>query len=72
VDFLMARDQEPFLLIEAKFADQEPSKSLKIFQKALAVPAVQLSHEGEDFRIITNGPHSILTAPAYQWLSRLP
>lgn len=72
VDFLMARDHEPFLLIEAKYADQPPSKSLKNFQKFLSIPAVQLCNEGKDFRIFSNGPQSILTAPAYQWLAKLP
>jgi uncharacterized protein len=72
VDFLMARDHEPFLLIEAKFADQQPSKSLQNFQKALAIPVVQLSNGGEFFRIFSNGSQSILLAPAFLWLSRLP
>lgn len=72
VDFLMARDNEPFLLIEAKFAEEQPSKSLKSFQKALGIPAVQLINEGENFRIFSNGPQSVLIAPARQWLSRLP
>lgn len=72
VDFLLARDNEPFLLIEAKFADAHPSKSLKNFQKALGVPAIQLVNKVEGFQLLSNGPHPILIAPACQWLSRLP
>jgi predicted AAA+ superfamily ATPase len=72
VDFLIANEGEPFLLIEAKFSDPEPSKALKIFQQALKIPAVQLINEGNGFRIFSNGNQSILVVPAYQWLSRLP
>lgn len=72
VDFLIANDREPFLLIEAKMSDAQPSKSLIAFQRALNVPAVQLTNAGETFRLIPNGENNILIAPAYQWLSQLP
>jgi predicted AAA+ superfamily ATPase len=72
VDFLLARDNEPFLLIEAKAADLQPSATLKKFQQVLNVPAVQLVNEGEGYRLFTNGEHKIVVAPAWLWLAGLP
>ncbi len=72
VDFLIANSREPFLLVEAKMADEQPSKSLLIFQRALNVPAVQLTSEGDSYKLVSNEGNKILIAPAYQWLSQLP
>jgi len=72
VDFLIANDNEPFLLIEAKMSDTEPSPALKTFQRSLNVPAVQLTSEGATYRMFSNGNQSILAAPSFQWLSLLP
>ena len=80
VDFLLTCDNTPFLLVEAKFSDNQPSKALKKFQHALNVPAVQLIDclpgvsEDENFRIFNGGSvtQSILVAPACQWLALLP
>jgi hypothetical protein len=72
VDFLIARDRRPFLLIEAKLSDMQPSKALTKFQSALKIPAVQLTQEGKTYRLLSNGDHKILIAPAYQWLAHLP
>jgi predicted AAA+ superfamily ATPase len=72
VDFLLASNREPVLLIEAKMTDEQPSKSLLIFQRALNVPAVQLTNEGDNYCIISNDKNKVLIAPAYQWLSQLP
>lgn len=72
VDFLLANNRKPVLLIEAKIADEQPSKSLQIFQRALNVPAVQLTNDGDNYRLISNDKNKILIAPAYQWLSQLP
>ena len=72
VDFLLANNNEPFLLIETKMADEQPSKSLQIFQRALNVPAIQLTNEGDSYRFASNDKNKILIAPAYQWLSQLP
>jgi predicted AAA+ superfamily ATPase len=72
VDFLIAESMEPFLLIEAKLADEKPSKSLLKFQRALNIPAVQLISDGEHYRIVRNDKQKILIAPAWQWLSQLP
>ncbi len=72
VDFLIARDRRPFLLIEAKLSDMQPSTALTKFQSALKIPAVQLTQEGKTYRLLSNGDHKILIAPAYQWLAHLP
>ena len=72
VDFLIADEDEPVLLVEAKLSDIRPSSALKKFQNVLDVPAVQLIGEGEGFRILSNENRSILVAPAFQWLARLP
>jgi hypothetical protein len=72
VDFLIANDGEPFLLIEAKLSDSQPAKPLLAFQNNLGVPAVQLIEAGDGYRIITNGANKLLIAPAWQWLAHLP
>jgi predicted AAA+ superfamily ATPase len=72
VDFLLARDNEPFLLIEAKATELQPSATLRKFQQALSVPALQLVNEGEGYRVFTNGEQKIVVAPAWLWLAGLP
>jgi len=72
VDFLIANEGDPLVLIEAKLSDSEPSSALKKFQTVLKRPAIQLVEESEGYRIMPNGDQRILVAPAYQWLSSLP
>ena len=72
VDFLIANEGEPLVLIEAKLSDTKPSPVLKKFQSVLKKPAVQLVEKSEGYRMIPNGDQYILVAPAYQWLSGLP
>ena len=72
VDFLIAEDHRPIVLIEAKLADVNPSPALLKFQNALNVPAVQLVDQAGAFRKLSNGNQKILIAPACQWLARLP
>lgn len=72
VDFLIADSNEPFLLVEAKLAEKEPSRALMKFQDYLNVPAVQLVEYGTSFRMVANGPNEILISPAAPWLARLP
>jgi len=72
VDFLIARDRTPFLLIESKLSDTQPSAALTKFQSALRIPAVQLTDKGNSYRLLSNGDQKILIAPAYQWLAQLP
>jgi predicted AAA+ superfamily ATPase len=72
VDFLIAEGGEPFLLIEAKLSDEQPSPALKKFQSVLKKPAVQLINDSEGYRMRPNADEHILVAPAYQWLTQLP
>lgn len=72
VDFLIADENDPILLVEAKLTDERPSKALVKFQNALNIPAVQLIRQAEGYRILHNGDLKILVAPAWQWLSLLP
>lgn len=72
VDFLIVKNGKPFLLIEAKLSDTQPSRALIAFQNALHIPAVQLTQEGQGFRAIPNGSNKIIVAPAGQWLAGLP
>ena len=72
VDFLIANGRKPIVLIEAKISEIQPSSTLKRFQNALSIPAVQLIAEDEGYQILSNNNQSILIAPAYQWLSQLP
>ncbi len=72
VDFLIANGNKPVVLIEAKISETQPSSTLKKFQNALNVPAVQLIDEDEGYRMFSNNDQSILVAPAHQWLSKLP
>jgi predicted AAA+ superfamily ATPase len=72
VDFLIANGRKPLVLIEAKISETQPSSTLKRFQNALNIPAVQLIGEDERYRMFPNNGQSILVAPAYQWLSQLP
>ncbi|PIV06456.1 MAG: hypothetical protein CO013_09975 [Syntrophobacterales bacterium CG_4_8_14_3_um_filter_58_8] len=72
VDFLLSRDHEPFLLVEAKLTEWEPSAPLRKFQHALHVPALQLIEAGDRYRLFTNGDQRIMVAPAWLWLAGLP
>jgi predicted AAA+ superfamily ATPase len=72
VDFLLSRDHEPFLLVEAKLTEGEPSAPLRKFQHALHVPALQLIEAGDRYRLFTNGDQRIMVAPAWLWLAGLP
>ena len=72
VDFLIANERKPVVLVEAKLSDTQPSPILRKFQNALRTPAVQLVEEDEGYQLFSNNGLSILVAPAYQWLSQLP
>jgi uncharacterized protein len=72
VDFVIANEGQPLLLIEAKYSEMQPTAALKKFQHALQIPAVQLISSGETYRLVQNGDQRLLIAPAYAWLSGLP
>ncbi|MBU4387777.1 ATP-binding protein [Candidatus Dependentiae bacterium] len=72
VDFLIAAEGAPFLLVEAKLGDAVPAKALRLFQEQLGLPAVQLTGGGDSYHLFTSGKHPLLIAPAAAWLSHLP
>jgi hypothetical protein len=72
VDFLIADNNHPFLLVEAKMSDTAPSKSLRKFQDLFSVPAVQLVNQPGICRLISNNNNKILVISADHWLSLLP
>lgn len=72
VDFLIAEDGEPVLLVETKLSDSQPAPSLIKFQKHLNVPAVQLTDEGKGHRIRSNAGQKLVIVPAWQWIPHLP
>ncbi|MEK6795934.1 MAG: ATP-binding protein [Spirochaetota bacterium] len=72
VDFLLAEERTPFLIIEAKMNDESPSKSLLHFQKVLDIPAVQLTRRDNIRKIIRTGGNDTLVVSAHRWLSSLP
>ena len=72
VDFLVARDRQPLLLVEAKLSDTAPAKALLAIQRQLKVPAVQLVHNLATYAIHRNEDQQVLVAPAAAWLAGLP
>jgi predicted AAA+ superfamily ATPase len=72
VDFLIANEREPFLLIECKLADDQPTKALLGMQQSLRVPAIQLTRSAPGYRTCRNGDLSVLVAPAAPWCRSLP
>jgi predicted AAA+ superfamily ATPase len=72
VDFLIANEREPFLLVECKLNDEQPAKSLLSAQRALRVPAVQLVKVVQGYRNFTNDGLPVMVVPACQWCAGLP
>jgi uncharacterized protein len=72
VDFLIADNNEPKILIETKMSATKPAEALIKFQNALGIPAVQLTNTGESFKLVSNGNQRVLVAPAWLWLAQLP
>ncbi|MBN1794403.1 MAG: ATP-binding protein [Candidatus Omnitrophica bacterium] len=72
VDFLIANNQKPFLLLEAKFSEDSTAKSLLSLQNTLHVPAVQLVNKKGVFKYLKNGKENLLIVSASRWLSSLP
>ena len=69
---VLDEDGEPALLVETKLSDRQAAAPLMRFQKRLQVPAVQLIHEGEGYRLRSNAGQKLLVAPAWQWIPFLP
>ncbi len=72
VDFLLTEKRRPMLLVETKAGGTRAAPALRRFQSQLKAPAVQLTNEGGGFRRVANGDQTIVVAPAYMWLPRLP
>jgi len=72
VDFLLVDENQPFLLIETKISETQPSPALLKFQSFLQVPAVQLTNKAGGYRQMEGDGGQILIAPAWHWLSTLP
>lgn len=72
VDFLMTNKNEPFLLVEAKMAEDTPAKSLVTFQTQLNVPAIQLVNRPGVHKRLKFTRHDALVISAPRWLSQLP
>ena len=72
VDFLVARDGAPLLLVETKLSEEAAAKGLLKLQAQLRVPAVQLVNKPGVYRILSNGPQKILVITASRWLAHLP
>ena len=72
VDFLIAKNQKPFLMAEVKLSDETPAANLIAFQKDLNVPAIQLVKKEGVKKIYKNDRNNILVITAHKWLSALP
>ncbi len=72
VDFLIAHDRKPVLLIEAKLSDSTPAKALLAIQRQLRVPAVQVVQNAVTYSLHRNEDQHILVTPAASWLAALP
>jgi hypothetical protein len=72
VDFLITERARPFLLVEAKLAEPNPSKSLTKIQALLGIPAVQVTGRPDTCRLLRDGSHPLLVVSAWDWLSTLP
>jgi len=72
VDFLIADNNRPLLLLETKLSDDSVAKSLLNFQSVLNIPALQLVNKEGVLKYIKNGRNRIIIITAHNWLSSLP
>lgn len=72
VDFLIANDRTPSLLVETKLSEDQVSKSLLKFQSRLKIPAVQLVNRPGIYKVLSNDRQKILVISASRWLAGLP
>lgn len=71
VDFIIIKNNTPFLMIEAKLNKTNVSKNLIKFQNILNIPAVQLVRTSGVCRKYKNNNNLIIIISAGQWLSLL-
>lgn len=72
VDFVIIKNNKPFLLIETKLSDDSPGKSLIKFQNMLNIDAVLLVDKPGICKKISYKQNRILIISADHWLSYLP
>jgi uncharacterized protein len=72
VNFLLAEQNRPLLLIETKVSDTTPAPSLLTFQALFNIPAVQLVKKQDVKTFFRNGKNNVLVVTAHRWLSTLP
>ena len=72
VDFLLAENNRPFLLVETKLSEGAPAANLLSFQNIFNIPAVQLIKKEGVKKIYRNGKNNVLVVTAHRWLSSLP
>jgi len=72
VDFLLTKDKTPFLLIETKLGDMEPSSSLLKMGNYFNLPIIQMVNLPGISRKIVRNDRSVLIVSADRWLSSLP
>jgi hypothetical protein len=72
VDFLIAEQQRPLLLVEAKQGAAEPAAALLKLQGQLQVPAVQLVNRPGLYRHAPGARPPLLVISAEHWLAGLP
>ncbi|MEK7849544.1 MAG: ATP-binding protein [Candidatus Omnitrophota bacterium] len=72
VDFLLAENNRPVLLVETKVSAEVPAASLLTFQNVLNIPAVVLVKNQGVKKFFKNGRNNILVITSYNWLSSLP
>ena len=72
VDFLIAENNRPMLLVETKLSDDVPAANLLAFQDILKIPAVQLVKKEGVKKVYKNGKNNVLVVTAHRWLSTLP
>ncbi len=72
VDFLIAQERKPLLLVECKLSEEAVSKALLKFQAMLGVPAVQLVNKAGVNKVISHGRQKIRVVTASRWLAGLP
>jgi len=68
VDFLLTRDHHPWLLVESKLSETQPSESLRYFSRRLNVPGIQLLLRDN----IHKKEGTLLILSARRWLAYLP
>lgn len=72
VDFLICENRKPFLAVECKFADPEPSKSLLYYSERLKIPyALQLLFKSVEPRILKTESGNLYIASAASFLEQL-